>query len=368
MPEIPNPPTTLPPRARRRPKMSPAGASPGTLVADPNAVQPVMTLTVISPERSETIENATLEDVRADFGKWPVLWLDVAGLADVNLIAAIGKLFGLHALALEDTVNTSQRSKADFFEDHAFVVLRMVDDVNTGRYEQISVFFAESFVITFQERPGDPFEPVRKRISAGPTNRLKTRKADYLAYAVIDAIVDSYFPLLETLGNEVDGIEDEMLRAPQKRQSQQLHSLKRSANTMARTLGPLRDAMAALVRTDAAYVKPDTKIYLNDTLDHALRLIETAEGQRDMLSGLMDMHLSLSQARINDIISLLTIVSAIFIPLTFLAGIWGMNFSTEKSPWNMPELNAYYGYPIALGLMAVVAACIIAFFKWRKWI
>lgn len=357
-----------PVRVRRRAKTSPVGASPGTLIADPNALQPVMTLTVISSEGSETVEHATLEDVRADREKWPILWLDVAGLADVGLIAEIGQMFGLHPLALEDTVNTSQRPKADFFEDHAFVVMRMIDDAATGRFEQISVFFSDTFVITFQERPGDPFDPVRKRIDASQTNRLRTRKADYLAYALIDAIVDSFFPRLDGLGDEVDDIEDDMLHTPQKHQAKLLHSLKRSAVSMARTLGPLRDALAALVRTEATYVKPETKIYLNDTLDHALRLIETAEGQRDMLTGLIDMHLSLSQAKANEVISLLTIVSAIFIPLTFLAGIWGMNFKTEVSPWNMPELSATYGYPLALGLMAMVALCTILFFKWKKWI
>jgi magnesium transporter len=357
-----------PARVRRRAKTSPVGASPGTLIADPNAVAPVMTLTVISSEGSETVEHATLDDVRADREKWPIVWLDVAGLGDVSLIAEIGRMFNLHPLALEDTVNTSQRPKADFFEDHAFVVMRMIDDAATGRFEQISVYFSDTFVITFQERPGDPFEPVRKRIDASQTNRLRTRKADYLAYALIDAIVDSFFPRLEALGDEVDDIEDEMLHTPQKHQSRRLHSLKRTVHGMTRTLGPLRDAMAGLVRTDAAYVRAETKVYLNDTLDHALRLIETADSQRDMLTGLIDMHLSLSQAKANEVISLLTIVSAIFIPLTFLAGIWGMNFKSEASPWNMPELSATYGYPMALGFMALVALCTILFFKWKKWI
>lgn len=355
-------------RTRRRAKMSPVGASPGTLVADPNALPPVMTLTLISSETTETVEHAAIEDVRTDREKWPVVWLDVAGLADVGLIAEIGKIFSLHPLALEDTVNTSQRSKADFFDDHAFVVMRMIDDPTKDRFEQISVYFAENYVITFQERPGDPFDPVRRRIEAAATNRLRTRKADYLAYALIDAIVDSYFPRLEEIGDTVDDIEDEMLTTPQKHQAKLLHRLKRTVHGMGRTLGPVRDALAALVRTEAPYVKPETKVYLNDTLDHTLRLIETADAQRDMVTGLIDMHLSLSQAKTNDVISLLTIVSAIFIPLTFLAGIWGMNFNSEVSPWNMPELNSYYGYPVALGLMAVIGLATVAFFKWKKWI
>lgn len=353
---------------RRRAKLSPLGASPGTLIADPQAKQPVMTLTVISPDTTETVENATLDDVRNDRGKWPLLWLDCAGLADVGLVAEIGRIFNLHPLALEDTVNTGQRPKTDLFEDNAFVVLRMIDHAATNRYEQISVFFGEDFVVTFQERQGDPFDPVRKRIDASQPNRLRTRKADYLAYALIDAVVDSYFPLMETVSDKIDDIEDEMLTHPQKHQSRQLHALKRAAHVLTRSLGPLRDALAALVRAETPYVKAETKIYLNDTLDHSLRLIETAESQRDMLAGLIDMHLSLSQARTNDVISLLTIVSAIFIPLTFLAGIWGMNFDGAASPWNMPELRGYYGYPIALGTMLAVGIGIVAFFKSKKWL
>jgi len=353
---------------RRRAKLSPLGASPGTLVADPLARPPVMTLTVISPDTWETVEHATLDDVRADRGKWPLVWLDCAGLADVALIAEIGKLFNLHPLALEDTVNTGQRPKADFFENHAFVVLRMIDDAATSRYEQIAVYFGEDFVVTFQERQGDPFDPVRKRIEAPLPNRLRTRKADYLAYALIDAVVDSYFPIIEASGDRIDGVEDEMLNAPQRHQARLLHSMKRGAHGLTRALWPLRDALAGLVRTEAAYVTAETRIYINDTLDHSLRLIEMVDSQREMVTGLIDMHLSLSQARTNDVISFLTIVSVIFIPLTFLAGIWGMNFDPESSPWNMPELKASFGYPLALGLMALVALGTVLFFKRKKWL
>ena len=355
-------------KGRRRAKISPLGASPGTLVPDPHAKQPVMTLTVISPETWETVENATLDDVRADRGKWPIVWLDCVGLADVELIAEIGRVFELHPLALEDTVNTGQRPKADFFDTHAFVVLRMIDDAATGRYEQISVYFGEDFVVTFQEREGDPFNPVRKRIEASQPNRLRTRKADYLAYALMDAIVDSYFQPVEATSERIDNIEDEMLNAPQRHQSRQLHLLKRSSHALTRALWPTRDAFAALVRTETSCVHPETKTYLNDTLDHTLRLIEMVESQRDMLTGLLDMHLSLTQARTNEVISFLTIVSVIFIPLTFLAGIWGMNFDPEASPWNMPELKSYLGYPLALGFMAAVALGTILFFKKKKWL
>ena len=281
-----------PKRMRRKSKRSPVGASPGTLIADPEAQRTELNLTLVSPDNSRHIENATLKQVRAARGAWPIVWLDCVGLADVGLISEIGALFGLHPLALEDTVNTGQRPKVDFFDDHAFVVLGMIDGVAPGRFEQISVYFGADFVVTFQERKGDPFDPVRKRIEASSPNRLRTRKPDYLAYALIDEA------------------------------------------------GSLDQRAAA----------------------------ELVETQRDMLSGLIDMHLSMLQVRTNDVIGLLTIVSVIFIPLTFMAGVWGMNFDPDTSPWNMPELRAWFGYPAALAAMALVAVGMVLFFRWKKWL
>jgi magnesium transporter len=355
-------------RAPLRTRRPPVGASPGTLIADPAARRSELRLTLISPETYETIENASIDDLNAHCDQWPVVWLDCTGLANIPLIEEIGRIFSLHPLALEDVVNTGQRPKVDFFEDHAFVVMRMIDDVKVHRYEQIAVFFGRNFVVTFQEREGDPFDPVRKRIAAAMPNRLRSRGADYLAYALIDAIVDSYFPPIEAASELVDGIEDEMLNKPHKHQMRQLHELRRDANVLKGVLWPMRDALATLIRNEVPYVRAETKVFLNDTLDHSLRLIELVETQRDMLTGLIEMHLSLSQARTNDVISYLTIVSVIFMPLTFLVGVWGMNFSPDASPWNMPELRAYYGYPASLLFMAVVAIGLIVFFKWKKWL
>lgn len=355
-------------RSRMKRRRTPVGASPGTLIADPSASRSALRLTLVSPEKCKTIDNASLADVSAACEKWPLLWLDCIGLGSVDLITEIGRLFKLHPLALEDVVNTGQRPKVDFFEDHAFVVLSMIDDVATHRYEQVSVFFGNKFVVTFQERVGDPFDPVRKRIDGPMPNRLRSRGADYLAYALIDAIVDSYFPPVEAASEAVDGIEDQMLNTPQQGQMRQLHELRRTAHGLKGVLWPLRDALATLIRSEAPCVSADTKIFLNDTLDHAMRLIELVETQRDTITSLMEMHLSLSQARTNDIISYLTIVSVIFMPLTFLVGVWGMNFSPDASPWNMPELRAYYGYPLALLFMAAIALGLVGVFKWKKWL
>jgi magnesium transporter len=349
-------------------RRSPVGASPGTLIADPSAEATRLTLTLIAPDKFRTVPDAAIGDVVKNLDHWPVLWLDCTGLADIGLIEEIGRTFGLHPLALEDVVNTGQRPKVDFYDDHAFVTLSMIDDTATQRYEQIAVFFGEKFVVTFQERAGDPFDPVRRRIESSNPSRLRTRGADYLAYALIDAIVDSYFPPVEASAEVADRIEDEMLRGTRKEQMRELQQMRRSINVLKGVLWPLRDALATLIRNDAPYVRAETKLFLNDTLDHAIRLIQMVETERDAMTGLIEMHLSLSQARTNDVISLLTIVSAIFIPLTFLVGIWGMNFDPDASPWNMPELRAYYGYPAALAFMLAVAVGMVAFFKWKKWL
>jgi len=355
-------------KKRARPKRSPVGAPPGTLIADPMAPQPALTLTGISEESSMLFENASIDSIRHCRSEWPLVWVDCVGLGNVDLIRELGAIFGLHPLALEDTVNTSQRPKADFYDENAYVALSMIDDPTSSRYEQISVFFGENFVLTFQERRGDPFAPVRKRIEAPQPNRLRSRKADYLAYALIDAIVDSYFLPIETISEAIDKIEDDVLAKPSKQQTRELHRLRREVVALKRTLWPLRDALAGLIRADTSYLHRETVVYFNDTLDHAVRLIELVETDRELLTELLDMHNSLSQARVTEVVSILTIVSAIFIPLTFLVGVWGMNFDPDSSRWNMPELRWEYGYPSALLFMLAVALSLLGYFRWRKWL
>ena len=352
-------------RARRR--RPPVGSSPGTLIADPNARRSELKLTMIAPDKWRVIDGASTADVEKACAEWPLIWLDCIGLADIPLIQEVGRLFGLHPLALEDVVNAGQRPKVEFFENHIFLVLSMIDDVPANRYEQISFFFGDRFVVTFQERGGDPFEPVRRRIEA-QNSRIRSRKADYLAYALIDAVVDSYFNPVDVTWDAMDDVEEQMLASPQKQHVRQLHEMRRRVGQLKRALAPLRDALGSLIRTESGCVSSETKIYFNDTLDHMLRLNESVEALREMVIGLIEMHLSLSQARFNEIINVLTIVSAIFIPLTFLVGVWGMNFDPDTSPWNMPELKAYYGYPAALGFMLVVAVSLLLFFRWKKWL
>lgn len=355
-------------RHRHHAKRSPIGASPGTLIADPNARPSRLRAIGIAPHGHAQFDGIAVADVLRLREEWPLLWLDCVGLADTDLVAEIGAVFGLHQLALEDVVNTGQRPKTDLFDDNVFVVLKMIADVPDARLEQLSLFFGKGYVVTFQETEGDCFDPVRRRIASGGSGRIRTRGSDYLAYALIDTVIDGYFPLLDAKGERIDELEDAMLARTQKAQTQELHQIRREVIVAKRWLWPVRDAVSALIRADPSLVADRTKPYLNDTYDHAVRLIEIAESFRDTLTGLIELNLSLQQARTNEVVNLLTIVSTIFIPLTFLAGIWGMNFDPESSPWNMPELSAYYGYPIALGAMAVLAAVLLGYFRWKKWL
>ena len=267
---------------------------------------------------------------------------------------------------LEDIVNTGQRPKADLFDDYAYVVLKMFDSVHRSVPEQISLVFGEGFVLTFAEDEGDCFDPVRKRIAAG--GRLWARKSDYIAYALLDAIVDAYFPLLDTKSEAIDRMEDELLAGASREQASGLHHMRREIIQAKRWLWPVRDAIGTLMRAEHAFIHPETRIYFNDTYDHAVRVVEMTETLRETLTGLIELHLAMSQAKINEVINLLTIVSTIFIPLTFLVGVWGMNFDTHDSPWNMPELSAYYGYPVALLVMLAIAVALVAYFRWKKWL
>jgi magnesium transporter len=354
-------------RHHRHAQRPSVGSAPGTLVARPNAEPTVLNLTLIARGRSEFLENVDLRTVEARRDETPLVWLDCVGLADTALLEAVARLFSLHPLALEDAVNVGERAKADFYEKHVFFVLAMIDEAKSYRKEQVSIFFGEHFVVTFGERAGDPFDPVRRRIKGD--SPICERRADYLAYALIDAVVDSYFPIVENLGETIDTMEDAIFADEgSTRRILELHAMRRGVSGIKRFLWPLRDALATLARSESPLVSAETKLYLNDTHDHAIRLIEMAESYREMLGGLIEIDLSMAQARTNDIIGFLTIVSAIFIPLTFFAGIWGMNFDPDASPWNMPELRAYFGYPSALLFMALVAGGLVIYFRKKKWL
>jgi magnesium transporter len=344
----------------------PVGAAPGTLVPDEKASPTSLRLIRIFDDRIEEIADADLGEV-AKAREAGRIWLDVTGLADLALIAEIGRLFSLNPLAVEDIANPSQRPKVDIYDEHPLIIVHMFDGVSVSSKEQVALVFTDRHVLTFQERPGDCLDPVRKRLSL-TGGRIRARGAAYLAYAILDTILDAYFPMLERIGEELEELEDRITANPQRRDVARLHEIKRGLLVVKRALWPSREMLSTMAREELGIVPRDVEPFLRDTYDHAIQLIEVVETYRELAAGLLDLYLTSVSTRMNEVVKVLTIVSTIFIPLTFLAGIWGMNFDPDSSPWNMPETVAYFGYPAALGVMLAVALGLVAFFRWKKWL
>lgn len=360
-------------RRRERRRRTPPGSAPGTLIADPHAAQPLIRLISYGPDgvAESTVEGLhRLPIVPPGHG---VRWLNVDGLGSIEVVRRVGDAFGLHPLALEDIVNVHQRPKVEPYDDHLFIVTRMPRAPQPGAAsdrldtEQVAMCLGRDFVITFQEQAGDVFEPVRRRLRTG-NGQIRMRGADYLAYALIDAAIDAFFPVLESYGEQVDELETAVIGQPDFTHITRIHDLKRDLLTARRAIWPQREMINALIRDESPFVSPQTRLYFRDCYDHTIQLIDMIETYREIASGLVDVQLSSVSNRMNEIIKVLTIIATIFIPLTFVAGIYGMNFDPAASPWNMPELKWRYGYPVALLFMALVAAGLVGWF-WRKgWI
>ena len=293
-----------------------------------------------------------------------VTWINIDGIHQVEIIEKIGKHFGLHPLIQEDIVNTEQRPKIEDFGSYIYIVLKMIyydknDDKN--KIEQLSLILGENFVISFQEREGDIFNHVRERIRSGK-GRIRKMKADYLAYVLLDAVVDNYFFILEKTGEQIEELEDKVVSHPRPDTLQDIHKLKRGMIFLRRSVWPLREVISILERGESSLIQEATRIYLRDVYDHTIQVIDSVETFRDMLSGMHDTYLSSISNRMNEVMKVLTIIATIFIPLTFIAGIYGMNFQF------MPELGWRWGYFVIWLIMVVVAALMVIFFKRKKWL
>ncbi len=343
------------------------GAAPGTLSAHPEALPTSIDVTAYGPDGlvEETIEDPGR--LPGYLEKWPVTWINVTGLADVGLIQKIGDLFGLHPLALEDVLNTSQRPKVEEFGDTCFIIARMTSDAEQMRIEQLGMFVGNGYVLTFQERPGDCLDPVRSRVR-NARGRIRGAGPDYLAYSILDAIVDFYFPVLDACSDRLEDIEEQVLGNPGRDTSSALQGTRHGLLALRRAVSPLRDVLGTLLREPPALFTEGTRIYLRDCLDHVLQVIELIETYRELDTSLMDAYRTTLSNRANDVMKVLTIIATIFIPLSFIAGLYGMNFERQASPWNMPELGWYLGYPFALGLMVIVGLGLLLFFHRKGWI
>lgn len=340
------------------------GAPPGTLKAPGGAAPSRLSVLAYSPDgfvEETDIPLARIQELRGQNG---VLWVNLVGLADVELVQELGDYFGLHRLALEDTLNIPQRPKFEDYSDHQYLVVRMPVSGKALETEQVSVFLGEGYVLTVQERPGDCFEGIRNRIRQGRI-RIRGSGGDYLAYTIMDAIVDSFFPLLEIVGSRLDELELKILQRPEQDQITGLYDLKRGLVSLRRYLVPLRELMTVMVREDLVYFSDQTRVYLRDCYDHSRQAVDLVESYRDVASGLMDLYLSLISQRMNEVMKVLTIIATLFIPLSFIAGLYGMNFDPAVSRWNMPELAWPFGYIFAWGLMLSVAGGMLVYF-WRK--
>jgi magnesium transporter len=333
---------------------------------DPNAPKPIMRLVAFGPDKVVEREIADVQTIRSFVGQWPVTWINVTGLGDLSVITRLGEVFNLHRLALEDVINVHQRPKVEQYKDYIFIVIRLVRDAEKYASQQVSLFLGKNFVLSFQEQAGNCFEPVLDRIRAG-TGRMRTAGPDHLIYALIDAVIDCYFPVLERYGETVENLEDAIVTQPESRLLGQIHEMRHGLLMLRRVAWPLREAMSILYREPIPIIDEEERLYLRDCYDHMVQIIDLLENYRDVTSGLMEVYLTSISNRTNEIMKVLTIITAVLVPLTLIAGIYGMNFHTDVSPWNMPELKWTWGYPFSLGLMVLVALAMLLFFRIKGW-
>jgi magnesium transporter len=306
----------------------------------------------------------TVDEALALRKKTSVMWLNVDGVHQPEIIEQVGKSFGVHPLVLEDIANTGQRPKMEDFDDYLFVALKMFrfdEKDDETKTEQISLVLGRDFVVSFQESKGDVFDPLRERLRNNK-GRIRKAGADYLVYSLIDAVVDNYFMILEKLGETIEEIEDNLVANPTSETLQTIHYLKREMIFLRKSVWPLREVISRLERSESPLINKSTFVYLRDVYDHTIQVMDSVDTFRDMLSGMLDTYLSSLSNRMNEIMKVLTVIATIFIPLTFIVGIYGMNFRY------MPELELPWGYPAVLILMLVIALLMVVYFRRKKWI
>ncbi len=342
------------------------GLPPGTLVhTGERKVESVRITLIDYDEQSFQEKQVSSIEECFHFKKTPtVTWINIDGIHEVDIVEKLGKQFELHPLILEDILDTNQRPKFEDFEKCLFIVLKMLsygDGNQAVEGEQVSLVLGENFVISFQERIGDVFEPIRDRIR-NSKGRIRKMGADYLCYSLMDAVVDNYFSILEKIGEKIESMEEKLVSAPTQKTLQQIHKLKSEMISLRKSVWPLRELINGLQRNESSLISETTGIYLRDTYDHTIQVMDTVESLRDVVSGMLDIYLSSVSNSMNAVMKMLTIIATIFIPLTFVAGIYGMNFKY------MPELEWRWAYPSILVVMIIVAIGMLIYFRKKKWL
>lgn len=360
---------------KRRPA---PGTSPATLMphlVDGKAAKAKLRTIEYDANHFVEREFADIENLLANIDSRKTTWINVDGLGDIAVLEALSKRFNLHPLALEDVLNTGQRPKTEEAEDYIFIVAQMVyhnEELDLCG-EQVSVFLGKNVLITIQEEPDyDVFGQVRERLRSG-RGMIRKSKADYLAYALLDSIIDHYYPVLEKIGADIDELEDQLLDHPTRDMMQKLHEHKRGLTQLRRFVWPMRDVVNSLLHDHSIYIARPTKVYLRDCYDHTVQLMDLVESYREVSAGLMELYHSSVGLRTNEVMRVLTVITSVFIPLTFLVGVYGMNFAPatvdgKPLPWNMPELYQPYGYLIAMLVMLFIAVIQLYIFRRMKWL
>lgn len=343
-----------------------AGAAPGSLmhIGEQKSEKMHISLLDYDIDILEESDIASVDDVLGLKDRPTVSWINIDGLHDVDQIEMLGRHFHIHPLTLEDILNTGQRPKTEDHEHYIYIVLKMLDYDETGGEilsEQVSLILEDSVLVSFQEKKGDVFDPLRDRMRKGK-GRIRKSGVDYLAYAVIDAVVDNYFIILEKIGTQIETLEETLLENPDTEILSTIHGLRREMIYMRKQVWPLREMINTILKGESELIKDATRIFFDDVYDHTIQIIDTIESYRDVLSGLTDLYLSMVSNRMNEVMKVLTIIATIFIPITFLAGLYGMNFK------HMPELTWIWSYPLVWIVMIVTVIGMLAYFRRRNWL
>lgn len=342
------------------------GLPPGTAIhiGEQKVEKPIIEVIDFDSENLQTIQADKIEDIFKFKETESNSWINIVGLHETEIMQKIGQHFDFHTLVIEDILNTDQRPKVEFFDDYIFIIMKMIvydAESESLNIEQVSMILGKNYVFTFQERRGDVFRPIRERLK-NIKGRLRKNKIDYLFYALMDVIVDKYFIVLENISEIIDHLENAVSRTPDNSQVDKIYTIKRELLLMKKAIWPLREIVSNLKEEESDLINESTEVFFNDLSDHIIHVIDVSETYRDIASGLMDTYMSMVSFRMNEVMKVLTIIATIFIPLTFIAGIYGMNFEY------MPELKWQWGYFFIWGLMIITFIMMLFYFKKKKWI